>query len=187
MSGSTFVGGPRSPDAEPLSLYNDPTLAADMNRPSLFPPSPPPASPPPVHSRAGVRAWLAIRFRAYCAKGASSVLARVRRDLIDDSEAPTPDEVAEYPEVKSLVKKIEKDGSFAPRASDKELAAPNSRYAWRPSARSTAWPTSACARQATAPSPSRSPKSRISSCHHRRAMAASAIWRCRTIPRDAPR
>jgi hypothetical protein len=45
----------------------------------------------------------------------------VRRDLIDDSEAPAADEIAGYPEVKALLRKVEKDGSFAPRASDKEL------------------------------------------------------------------
>lgn len=92
-----------------------------MNRPSLFPPSPPPASPPP-RALSGWRARLASDpIPRLLREGAPSVLARVRRDLIDDSEAPTPDEVAEYPEVKSLVKKIEKDGSFTPRASDKEL------------------------------------------------------------------
>jgi hypothetical protein len=52
------------------------------------------------------------------------VLARVRRDLIDDSEAPAADEIAGYPEVKALLRKVEKDGSFAPRASDKELGGP---------------------------------------------------------------
>jgi hypothetical protein len=57
-------------------------------------------------------------------EGAPSVLARVRRDLIDDSEAPAADEIAGYPEVKALLRKAEKDGSFAPRASDKELGGP---------------------------------------------------------------
>ncbi len=52
------------------------------------------------------------------------MLARVRRDLIDDSEAPTADEIAGYTEVKALLRKVEKDGSFAPRASDKELGGP---------------------------------------------------------------
>jgi hypothetical protein len=52
------------------------------------------------------------------------VLARVRRDLIDDSEAPGADEIAGYPEVKALLRKIEKDGSFSPKAADKELGSP---------------------------------------------------------------
>lgn len=49
------------------------------------------------------------------------MLARVRRDLIDDSEAPTAEEIAGYPEVKALLRKLDKDGSFAPRAPEKEL------------------------------------------------------------------
>lgn len=49
------------------------------------------------------------------------MLARVRRDLIDDSEAPSAKEIAEYTEVKALVRKIEKNGSFAPKAPDKAL------------------------------------------------------------------
>lgn len=52
------------------------------------------------------------------------MLARVRRDLIDDSEAPTADEIAGYPEVKALLRKLDKDGSFAPRAPEKELGGP---------------------------------------------------------------
>ena len=39
------------------------------------------------------------------------MLARVRRDLIDDSEAPTSAEIAEYPEVKVVLRKMEKDAS----------------------------------------------------------------------------
>jgi hypothetical protein len=49
------------------------------------------------------------------------VLARVRRDLIDDSEAPTPAEIAEYPEVKSVLKKMEKNGTYAAKAVEKAL------------------------------------------------------------------
>jgi hypothetical protein len=48
----------------------------------------------------------------------------VRRDLIDDSEAPTAKEIAEYPEVKALLKKVEKNGSFAPKATEKALGSP---------------------------------------------------------------
>lgn len=52
------------------------------------------------------------------------MLARVRRDLIDDSEAPTAEEIAGYPEVKVLLRKVGKDGSFTPRTSEKELGGP---------------------------------------------------------------
>jgi len=95
-----------------------------MNRPSLFPPLPPPASPPP-RALSGWRARLASDpIPRLLREGAPSVLARVRRDLIDDSEAPTTDEIAEYPEVKAITRKMEKDGSYAPRASDKEIGGP---------------------------------------------------------------
>jgi hypothetical protein len=54
-------------------------------------------------------------------EGSPSVLARIRRDLIDDSEAPGLDEVWAYPEVKALAKKVQKNGSFEPKAPDKAL------------------------------------------------------------------
>jgi hypothetical protein len=57
-------------------------------------------------------------------EGSPSVLARIRRDLIDDSEAPGLEEVWAYPEVKSLVKKMQKDGSFEPKAPEKALGGP---------------------------------------------------------------
>jgi hypothetical protein len=92
-----------------------------MNRPSLFAPSAPQAQPPP-RALSGWRARLASDpIPRLLREGAPSVLARVRRDLIDDSEAPAADEIVAYPEVKALLRKVEKDGSFAPRASDKEL------------------------------------------------------------------
>jgi hypothetical protein len=95
-----------------------------MNRPSLFPPSPPPAQPPP-RALSGWRARLASDpIPRLLREGSPSVLARVRRDLIDDSEAPTADEIAGYPEVKALLRKLEKDGSYAAKAGDKELGGP---------------------------------------------------------------
>ncbi|HEX7508165.1 MAG TPA: hypothetical protein VF550_15420 [Polyangia bacterium] len=95
-----------------------------MNRPSLFAPSAPPAQPPP-RALSGWRARLASDpIPRLLREGAPSVLARVRRDLIDDSEAPNADEIAGYPEVKAVLRKVEKDGSFAPRTSDKELGGP---------------------------------------------------------------
>jgi hypothetical protein len=57
-------------------------------------------------------------------EGSPSVLARIRRDLIDDSEAPGLDEIWEYPEVRGFVKKMEKDGSYAPKAPEKALGGP---------------------------------------------------------------
>src|SRR5260370_5585627 len=45
-------------------------------------------------------------------EGSPALVARVRRDLIADDEAPGPDEVAGYPEVKAFLRKLEKQGSF---------------------------------------------------------------------------
>jgi hypothetical protein len=45
----------------------------------------------------------------------------VRRDLIDDSEAPTAREIAGYREVQSVLRKMESDGSFVPRAPEKGM------------------------------------------------------------------
>ncbi len=95
-----------------------------MSRPSLFTPSPPPSQQPP-RALSGWRARLASDpIPRLLREGTPSVLARVRRDLIDDSEAPTADEIAGYTEVKSLLRKLEKDGSFPARAGDKELGPP---------------------------------------------------------------
>ena len=49
------------------------------------------------------------------------MLARVRRDLIDDSEAPAAHEIASYREVQAVLRKMESDGSFAPRAPEKGI------------------------------------------------------------------
>src|SRR5437868_12216232 len=93
-----------------------------MNRPRFFPPSPSSSAP---RALSGWRARLASDpIPRLLREGSPSVLARIRRDLIDDSEAPGLDEVWGYPEVKALVKKIEKDGSFAPKAQEKALGGP---------------------------------------------------------------
>jgi Prenyltransferase and squalene oxidase repeat len=90
-----------------------------MNRPR-FTPTPPVSSP--SRALSGWRARLASDpIPRLLREGSPSVLARIRRDLIDDSEAPGLDEVWGYPEVKALVKKIEKDGSFAAKAPEKAL------------------------------------------------------------------
>ncbi|MBN2577010.1 MAG: hypothetical protein JXP73_20780 [Deltaproteobacteria bacterium] len=92
-----------------------------MSRPSLFSTSSPVAQPPP-RALSGWRARLASDpIPRLLREGTPSVLARVRRDLIDDSEAPTAEEIADYNEVKAILRKLEKDGSFAPRAPEKEL------------------------------------------------------------------
>jgi hypothetical protein len=91
-----------------------------MNRPRFFPTQQPPPSAPRALS--GWRARLASDpIPRLLREGAPSVLARVRRDLIDDSEAPSAQEISGYPEVKALLRKMEKDGSFAPRATEKAL------------------------------------------------------------------
>jgi hypothetical protein len=93
-----------------------------MNRPR-FSPAPPVASP--SRALSGWRARLASDpIPRLLREGSPSVLARIRRDLIDDSEAPGLDEVWAYPEVKALVRKMEKNGSFAAKAPDKALGSP---------------------------------------------------------------
>ncbi len=116
--------GTRTPDGRPANLYNAGILAADTNRPNLFASSPPVAQPPP-RALSGWRARLASDpIPRLLREGTPSVLARVRRDLIDDSEAPSADEIAKYPEVKALLRRMEDDGSFAPKAAEKALGGP---------------------------------------------------------------
>ena len=89
-----------------------------MNRPRFSPT--PPASP--SRALSGWRARLASDpIPRLLREGPPSVLARIRRDLIDDSEAPTLDEIWTYPDVKALVKKVGKNGVFPATASDKAL------------------------------------------------------------------
>ena len=91
-----------------------------MNRPRLFPTSVPISSPPRALS--GWRARLASDpIPRLLREGTPSVLARVRRDLIDDSEAPAAHEIASYREVQAVLRKMESDGSFAPRAPEKGI------------------------------------------------------------------
>lgn len=54
-------------------------------------------------------------------EGSPALVARVRRDLIDDEEAPGPDEVVAYPEVKAFLKKQEASGGFAAKPPEKAL------------------------------------------------------------------
>ena len=54
-------------------------------------------------------------------EGSPALVARVRRSLIDDEEAPGPAEVAAYPEVKTFLRKQEKTGAFPVKAADRAL------------------------------------------------------------------
>jgi hypothetical protein len=93
-----------------------------MNRPR-FTPTAPVSSP--SRALSGWRARLASDpIPRLLREGSPSVLARIRRDLIDDSEAPGLSEVWAYPEVKSVVKKVDKNGSYAAKAPDKALGGP---------------------------------------------------------------
>jgi Squalene-hopene cyclase C-terminal domain len=88
-----------------------------MNRLTPLPPSGVPARFP-----SGWRARLArdpvpILLR----EGSPALVARVRRDLIDDEEAPGPDEVTSYPEVKSFLRKQEPSGAFPAKPPEKTL------------------------------------------------------------------
>jgi hypothetical protein len=88
-----------------------------MNR---LTPAPPPGAPPRFPS--GWRARLGrdpvpILLR----EGSRALVARVRRDLIDDEEAPKADEILTYPEVKAFLRKQDKTGAFPPKPPEKTL------------------------------------------------------------------
>jgi len=88
-----------------------------MNR---LTPAPPPGTPARFPS--GWRARLGrdpvpILLR----EGSEALVARVRRDLIDDDEAPRADEVLTYSEVKTFLKKQEKNGAFPAKPPEKSL------------------------------------------------------------------
>ena len=72
----------------------------------------------------GVPVWRATLFRAFCAKVRPAFSPGCVAILIDDSEAPSADEIAKYPEVKALLRRMEDDGSFAPKAAEKALGGP---------------------------------------------------------------
>jgi len=88
-----------------------------MNR--LTPVAPPGASP---RFPSGWRARLGrdpvpILLR----EGSRALVARVRRDLIDDDEAPGAEEVLTYPEVKAFLRKQDKSGAFPAKPPEKTL------------------------------------------------------------------
>lgn len=86
-----------------------------------------PAPPPPNPGRfpSGWRARLGrdpvpILLR----EGSPALAARVRRDLIDDDEAPGESEVVTYPEVKAFLKKQESSGAFPAKPPEKGMGSP---------------------------------------------------------------
>jgi len=88
-----------------------------MNRLTPAPPSGVPARYP-----SGWRARLARDpVPVLLREGTPALVARVRRDLIDDEEAPGPDEVVTYAEVKAFLRKQEPGGAFPPRPPEKGM------------------------------------------------------------------
>jgi hypothetical protein len=88
-----------------------------MNR---LTPAPPPGAPPRFPS--GWRARLGrdpvpILLR----EGSDALVSRVRRDLIDDDEAPAAAEILTYAEVKAFLRKQDKQGAFPPKPPEKTL------------------------------------------------------------------
>src|SRR4029450_9167228 len=90
-----------------------------MNRPRFTPPAP---LSSPSRALSGWRARLASDpIPRLLREGSPSVLARIRRDLIDDSEAADTEASWGYDEGKGLVKKLQKNGSMLPKAPEKAL------------------------------------------------------------------
>ena len=110
-------------------------------------------------------------------------MARVRRDLIDDDEAPGPAEVVTYPEVKAFLKKQEKNGAFPAKPPEKTLGLAEVRARCRRRcARWRGWRSSASARR------TRRSRARPSCCsRRRRTTAASPISRSARRPNRARR
>jgi hypothetical protein len=57
-------------------------------------------------------------------EGSPALAARVRRDLIDDEEAPGAAEVVTYPEVKAFLRKQEASGAFPGKPPEKGMGSP---------------------------------------------------------------
>jgi Squalene-hopene cyclase C-terminal domain len=88
-----------------------------MNRPSPAP-SPPTAGRFPSGWRARLgRDPVPILLR----EGSPALSARVRRDLIDDDEAPGAAEIVTYPEVKAFLRKQDGSGAFPAKPPEKTL------------------------------------------------------------------
>jgi hypothetical protein len=91
-----------------------------MNRLTpVQPPAPPTRFPSGWRARLG-RDPVPLLLR----EGSKGLVARVRRDLIDDDEAPRADEVLTYPEVKAFLRKQDKTGAFSPKPPEKTLGPP---------------------------------------------------------------
>ena len=152
-----------------------------MNRPRFSPP--PPVSSPSRALPAGARGWPVTRSRVCCARGRPRSWPGSVVISSTTARRPPSTKYADYPEVKALVKKMEKDGSYAAQCGRKgagraELRRPR----WPRCGRSIGWPTWACgARPRRRPTPS---SAAWTSCSTRkRPMAASLISRSRTRPR----
>ncbi|HMC93252.1 MAG TPA: hypothetical protein VKO16_00630, partial [Polyangia bacterium] len=88
-----------------------------MNRLTpVSPPGAPPRFPSGWRARLG-RDPVPILLR----EGNRALIARVRRDLIDDDEAPRAEEVLTYPEVKTFLRKQDKTGAFPAKPPEKTL------------------------------------------------------------------
>ncbi|MCG5053640.1 MAG: hypothetical protein KA712_11820 [Myxococcales bacterium] len=93
-----------------------------MNRPRFSVPSNTPASPAPPRAMTGWRARLAQDpIPKLLREGSPAIVARVRRDLIDDDEAPSVADVWAYKEVQAYAKKFGKTGAFPAKAAEKAL------------------------------------------------------------------
>ena len=57
-------------------------------------------------------------------QGSPALVARLRRDLIGDDEAPGPAEVVAYPEVRALLRQQDRDGAIPPHGPDRQLGGP---------------------------------------------------------------
>jgi squalene-hopene cyclase-like protein len=91
-----------------------------MNR---LTPAPPPGTSPRFPS--GWRARLGRDpVPLLLREGSPALVARVRRDLIDDDEAPRAEETLTYPEVKAFLRKQDKSGAFPPKPPEKTLGSP---------------------------------------------------------------
>jgi hypothetical protein len=88
-----------------------------MNRSPFAPPAPPTPRFPSGWRARLARDPIPILLR----EGPASLTARVRRDLIDDDEAPRGTELLAYPDVKSFLKKQGPKGAFAARPPEKAL------------------------------------------------------------------
>ncbi|MDX2023314.1 MAG: hypothetical protein SF187_23975 [Deltaproteobacteria bacterium] len=95
-----------------------------MNRPRFSVPAAttPPPPTPPARAMTGWRARLAQDpIPRLLREGSPAVVARVRRDLMEDDEAPTVADIWAYKEVQAFAKKIAKTGCLPPKPVEKAM------------------------------------------------------------------